>query len=392
MKELTDILLAFDRLPAGADAAMATVVRVVGSAYRSPGARLLIGPDGAMTGQVSGGCLERDVVRRAGGVMAAKKPIIVRYETGNDPGGDGGNDTGDDAGSPRGSDCEAGTGISLGCGGAIDILIEPLNTPAGLQLMHWLAQSRSARCVLATVISKRHPRLSPQFPPQFPLGWRMAVDALRPEDQAIDDPSFMQHIDQTAREMLGSNPTRIATVPSLQGGVEILFEALRPPTELLIFGAGNDAVPLAAMGRSLGWRVTVVDVGSAPPDSSRAWSPDRIIRCGIGQVDQLVKIAPETAAVVMTHNFGHDRKLLRWLATQPLKYLGMLGPRHRTDQLLGDLRIESLRAPVGLDIGAETPEEVALSIAAEITASMRGRDGRPLSTRPGPIHVRTSAE
>lgn len=162
--------------------------------------------------------------------------------------------------------------------------------------------------------------------------------------------------------------------------------------ELLIFGAGNDAVPLAELGRVLGWNVKVIDLGSAAPDAGRMWKPDQIIRCRADRVGEFVSIGNFTAAVVMTHNFAHDRKLIRWLASQPLSYLGMLGPRRRTDQLLGDLQPTTLHAPVGLDIGAEMPEEVALSIVAEINAVIRGRSGGALSARDGPIHVRVNAE
>ena len=163
---------------------------------------------------------------------------------------------------------------------------------------------------------------------------------------------------------------------------------VKPPTELLIFGAGNDAVPLVGFAQALGWKVTVVDLGSSPPDLGRTWTPDGLIRCDADQVEQHVSFGIETAAVIMTHNFGHDRQLIRWLSAKPLRYLGMLGPRHRTDQLLGDLQPKSLHAPVGLDIGAESPEEVALSIVAEINAVLRGRNGGPISQRDGPIHVR----
>lgn len=148
MKEVGDILRVFDQLAPDADTALATVVRVEGSAYRSPGARMLI-TGGRMIGQVSGGCLERDVVQRAGGIIASETPILVRYETGNDP--------------------ENGTGYTLGCGGVIEILIEPLNTPAGRQVMRWLAASRSVRCVIETAITKRHASAVP--------GQRMMVDA-----------------------------------------------------------------------------------------------------------------------------------------------------------------------------------------------------------------------
>jgi xanthine/CO dehydrogenase XdhC/CoxF family maturation factor len=127
-------------------------------------------------------------------------------------------------------------------------------------------------------------------------------------------------------------------------------------------------------------------------DAGREWSPDRLVRCHVDQVAEQVSVGPESAVVVMTHNFNHDQKLLRWLVNQPVGYLGVLGPRHRTDQLLGEMRIDSLRAPVGLDIGAETPEEVALSIAAEIAAVLRGRDGVALSFREGPIHMRENAK
>ena len=118
---------------------------------------------------------------------------------------------------------------------------------------------------------------------------------------------------------------------------------------------------------------------------------DQIIRCSPDELEHRISIGSETAAVIMTHNFAHDRKLIRWLSEKPLKYLGMLGPRRRTDQLLGDLQPAELRAPVGLDIGAESPEEVALSIVAEINAVLRGRTGGPISQREGPIHVRVTS-
>jgi xanthine dehydrogenase accessory factor len=274
-------------------------------------------------------------VQRAGGVMLSKLPVVVRYETAHDP--------------------ENGNGYSLGCGGAIDVLIEPLNTPAGSELMQWLAASCADRLVLATVISKRHPT--------FSLG--------------------------KACEVLSADRSAFGDFPTPIGSVEIFFDVLKPPLQLWIFGAGSDVVPLVEFGRGLGWKVTVVDLGSAPADPGRDWMPDAIIRCPVDQVDQQVSIGGFSAAVIMTHNFGHDRKLLRWLSNQPLQYLGLLGPRHRSDRLLGDLLPDILRAPVGLDIGAETPEEVALAIVAEINAVIRGRAGGPLSSLNGPIHSRS---
>jgi xanthine/CO dehydrogenase XdhC/CoxF family maturation factor len=364
MKELADILLALDQLERGAVAALATVVRVQGSAYRSPGAKMLIGGDGRTTGGVSGGCLERDVAQRAGGVVMSGLPVLVQYDTSQDS----------DDGLSKGS------GQSLGCGGTIQILIEPLNTPAGADLFRWLAGSRQSRRVIATVISKRDPAI--------PLGSRLMLAASGEPSGSFGAGDLAQAILAKCRSVLAADrPANERFVTSL-GDLEVFFDLLQPPLELIIFGAGNDAMPLARFGRELGWRVTVVDMGSSPPNPQRVWTADQVIRCHVDEVFRQLRIGTNSAAVVMTHNHGHDGKLLHWLAERPLRYLGMLGPRHRTDQLLGELRPPVLRAPVGLDIGAETPEEVALAIVAEITAVLRGGSGGPLSAREGPIHLR----
>jgi xanthine/CO dehydrogenase XdhC/CoxF family maturation factor len=397
VKELTDILAALAELPGDIESAIATVVRVSGSAYRSPGARLLITGDGRIIGQVSGGCLERDVVRRAGGVIASGQPVLVRYETTDDP--------------------ETGSKFVMGCGGTIDVLIEPVNSDSGRVLIGALKQSRSQRLVLATVISRRHPLAKLGERHVFAAAAGFEISELRflefadgshgPEAHVTgkrganvqrstlnvqlssEDAGMLRAMVEKARAVLVGDRSSVGEVETSAGPVEVFFDLLKPPTSLVIFGAGNDAVPLVAAGQLLGWAVTVVDLSSSPADAGRSWSPDRLVRCQVDQVGNHVSVGAETAVVVMTHNFNHDQKLLRWLAGQRVGYLGVLGPRHRTDQLLGELRIESLRAPVGLDIGAETPEEVAMSIAAEITAVLRGRDGVALSARPGPIHVRS---
>jgi xanthine dehydrogenase accessory factor len=162
---------------------------------------------------------------------------------------------------------------------------------------------------------------------------------------------------------------------------------LDPPLDLIIFGAGSDAVPLVEFGKALGWTVKVVDVRSAPMDPDRVWAADEMIRCRVDQVHEHVEISDCAAAVVMTHNFSHDSQLIRWLSNQPLRYLGLLGPRHRTEQVLAGLDADAIHSPVGLDIGADNPQEVALSIVAEITAVLRGRSGLSLRSTEGSIHV-----
>jgi len=363
MKELADILRRNQQLlDAGIDAAMATVVRVRGSSYRRPGARMLISGDGQTTGGVSGGCLERDVVLRAGAVMLARQPVLVHYDTTLDFEGTG--------------------GFSLGCGGAVDILIEPLRTPAGQLLIESLEESQRNQLVLATVVSRQNLSAA--------LGTRLAIRESGESSGAIGDPGLVQSIISEASAAFDSGMSRFGQLASAMGTVDVFVELLKPPLQLFVFGAGNDAVPLVNFAKALGWRVTVVDVRSSAIDLERKWEVDRHVRCGIGEVRDRLVLDESAAAVVMTHNAMHDLKLIEWLLEKRLKYLGLLGPRHRTEQLLGGFAMRGLRSPVGLDLGADNPEEIALAIVAEITAVMHGRPGVALSSRDGPIHAGTA--
>jgi xanthine/CO dehydrogenase XdhC/CoxF family maturation factor len=176
----------------------------------------------------------------------------------------------------------------------------------------------------------------------------------------------------------------------------IFREIIEPPPPLFIFGAGDDAQPLARFAEQLGWRVTLADPRASLAKAGRFPEADAIL---VGPSDDLVARAapgPRALAVVMTHNFSHDLNLLRDLLARPLAYLGLLGPRQRADMILDALARagapitaavrSALHAPVGLDLGAETPEEVALSIIAEMRAALSRRDARPLRERKGRIH------
>lgn len=190
--------------------------------------------------------------------------------------------------------------------------------------------------------------------------------------------------------------TRLAA-PGDCGDPERLFaDRIEPPTALVIFGAGDDAQPLARLAKELGWTVTVADPRAAYANPQRFPGVDRVIA---GPVERLVTdIAMDraTAVAVMTHHYMHDLPLLKVLITRNLAYLGLLGPRKRADKILADLAADGagvapehrarLRAPIGLDLGADGPEQVALSIVAEIQAELAGRDARPLRLRERPIH------
>jgi xanthine/CO dehydrogenase XdhC/CoxF family maturation factor len=345
MKELNDILSAWHgcRLR-GESCALASVVRLDGSGYRRPGARMLILGDGRTVGSISGGCLERDVVYRAGSVAAGDEPVLVRYDAMSEE--------------------EAGPGASLGCGGTIDILIERADERS-LEKLDWL-WNRRQHGTIVTVIARSSAAIE--------VGWRAALD--ESGEIQCDGGELAAPLLEEARAALELKQSRQVRNAVGDGWVDLFVEYIQPPLELLVFGGGSDSVPLAELGRSLGWRVTVIDMRRL------ATSPENL------------EIPPDCAAVVMNHNWKHDLSVLRRLGKANVKYLGVLGPRRRTQRLLSRLgnaapSLQQMYFPVGLDIGAETPQEVALAIIAEITCVLRGATGSALRDKAGPIHAAT---
>ncbi len=328
MKELQAILGHLCR--SGTPSVLATLTSVEGSSYRRPGARMLVTSDRARIGSISGGCLEEDLVLRAVRVSQSGRAELAVYDTT--------------------ADNDLVWGVGLGCHGVVRILIEPLPPRPG-----W------ACAVAENLRAGRPTSLAVAWEaPGGPLGTRLG-------------------------EARAPGP----------GGV--FCERIEPPTSLSIFGAGDDAQPLARMALELGWRVTVADPRPAMPTEERFPGVFALV---LGPADELVaRAAPlrGSLAVVMTHHYRHDLPLLRHLLPLPLGYLGLLGPRRRAERILGDLEATGLavspemrarlRAPVGLDLGADAPEEVALSIIAEMAASVSGRDARPLRERNRPIHA-----
>jgi xanthine dehydrogenase accessory factor len=378
MKELSAIARAFQQArSAGTATALATVVEVNGSAYRRPGARMLITKEGQTTGGVSGGCLERDVLLRARRVIESGEASLATYDTTDD------------------DDIEFGVG--LGCRGVVRILIEPLPTTG-------------ERCYLAPLeelLRRREPGiLATVWRVEGALGVRAGSRLLLSSDgrlwDNIGDPEFATRIEADAREALrtGRSASEIYRLPA--GEAEVFLEYLRPPVPLVLFGGGPDAVPLVQLAGELGWHVTVVD--GRPSAASRARFPhaDAVLLCRPEQLRQQVRLERDTVAVVMTHNYLTDLRLLELLLPSPVRYLGLLGPKSRSERLLQELaqagivpteaQRRRLYAPVGLDLGAETSEEIALAILAEIRAVLAGRAGGLLRDRPVPIHERERPE
>ncbi len=327
MSELSDLLDAAEAMATrGEPFALATIVATRGSTYRRAGARLLIPPEGEPIGNISGGCLEGDVARIGREVLVSGEPRLVEFDM-----------TADD---------DAVWGYGLGCNGAIELWVEPT---AGATASVAALRSGEGSCLVTP----------------------------------LTGPDAGSH----RLEHDGDALPRI----ELAAGERVFHEPLLSPRRLLVCGAGHDAIPLVRQAVELGWQVTVVDVRRA------LLSADRFPGAAFASPDPEAAAAAlaadaGSAVILMSHNLLRDAAYLRSFLESgaTVAYLGVLGPRGRTVQMLEQMGrpgdIERLHAPAGLDIGAEGPEEVAHAIIAEIVAVTRGRIGGPLRDRRGPIH------
>jgi xanthine/CO dehydrogenase XdhC/CoxF family maturation factor len=328
MKEMLAIVGHLGGAPAAS--VLATLVTAEGSSYRRPGARMLVGDHGVRIGSISGGCLEEDLLGHARRVRQTGQAEVVVYDTT--------------------AENDLLWGVGLGCNGVVRILLERLAPhPA------WAAElEENLRAGRATDLS---------------VVW----------------------------ERTGGNLGTALAGPDARDGAGVFSERVGPPTALAIFGAGDDAQPLARLALELGWRVSVADPRPALPTERRFPGVAQLV---LGSADELAARTappPGSLAVIMTHHYRHDLPLLRHLLPLPLAYLGLLGPRRRAEKILADAEADGLaitpamrsrlRAPVGLDLGGDSPEEVALSIIAEMRAVLAGRSGRPLRERELPIHA-----
>src|SRR5260370_19895448 len=343
-------------------AALATVVRVEGSAYRRPGARMVIAETGGTSGVVSGGCLEGDVGERAVRVMRTGSSTLVKSDT-----------TADD---------EIVWGLGLGCNGTVHVVIEPASDRTDHLVRFLDACSKGQdRAAFATVIRS-------EGVAEVALGTRLFLypDGISESDADLPE-RIMQQILTDLHAAVRSGVSSV-THFGADAAVEIFIEVVEPQVPVLIFGAGADAVPLVEMARQLGWHTTVVDTHARSRSLERFANADAVMRCRREEVSARVTLTESPAVVLMTHNYFHDLEVLNVLFNKPARYVGCLGPRRRTERLLSELpcapvalgrsSLGRLHAPVGMDLGAESPSEIALSIAAEILAVLRERSGGPL--------------
>jgi len=324
-KETAEILgRAAQLAEAGQRAAVATVVRIEGSAYRRPGAKFLVEEDGRTSGSVSGGCLEADVREVALEVMRSGQPRLLRYETG--------------------SDDSSVFSLGLGCSGTVEIFVQPATGDDALE---------AAREILELLQGDRPFTVTTVVRGEG--AGRVQVDA--PEGAAPE---------------------------------ETFTETLAPPPNLIVFGAGDDAIPLCAYASDAGFRVTVVDHRPATLSQERFPGAFRLDGRRPEEGAAGLPAGPRALAVVKTHSFAHDREWVRQLLAAGVPYIGLLGPRARGAKILSQIGTpasDRVFTPVGLDLGAEGPEQVAISIVAELLAVHSSRQPWSLREKEGAIHA-----
>ena len=342
---------------------LATVVKTQGSTYRRTGARMLVTSAGEITGMVSGGCLENDIFHHTQQPQS-DRPFIVTYDTKAEE--------------------DLIWGFGLGCDGVVSVLIEPLDVGGRLNPIEFIADclDNLEYGVLATVIEVENIT-------ELKVGAHLCLYVTGKIISEIDSIELKSAITADARNALESKKSTYSQYQLPTGSVTVLLEVIKPPTPLVIFGAGLDALPLAEFAKTLGWYVTVVDCRGQSATCDRFSGVDRTILTRRDVISQAVDVNAQTVAVVMTHNYFDDLEILKMLFPTSARYVGVLGSRQRTKSLLKKLEelekplvtTKPIYAPVGLDIGGETPEEIALAIVAEIQAIICHRSGGFLRTQ-----------
>lgn len=372
MKEIKDIIQSFDEAEKqGKQTALATVVHVDGSSYRRPGARMLITEEGELTGAISGGCLEGDALRKALLVMSQKRSMLVTYDTMDED--------------------DAKLGIGLGCNGIIQVLIEPINTADPhnpIQLLKNVAAKRQ-KAVLITLFSLENKKDSQ---PGTCL-------LLREAEQAKGNSSVLNEIlIKDGTQVLANGHSLFRNYISEHQNLTAFIELIKPAVSLIVMGAGNDVIPLVAMAEIMGWETTVID-GRPHYAKKERFSPTcQVLVSRPEKVLEQVATDEQTVFLLMTHNYNYDMAMLLQLLQKNVIYVGMLGPKKKLERMLGEWeeqgihltkeQLASVHSPVGLNIGAETSEEIALSILSEIKAVLSGRQGLSLHSNTGTIHSR----
>lgn len=368
MKEIKQITEAYQKIDfSQTKAALATVVRVVGSSYRRTGARMLVMESGEWIGGISGGCLEGDALKKARLAMSQNKATLITYDT-----------TDDDP---------YQIGVGLGCNGIIDVLITPLDPQkpnnAVRQLQSCIDQRKPNLVVTITSLNKEQANIS--------LGDVFRYDNETHFDEIFPLSELKENLFTEIQEALATTKS-VSKEYIMQNGTKIslFLEVIPPAIQLYVFGSNYDIYPMVRAAKELGWRVICI-CNPAKMHASLFELADEVV-----PKDYIPTIDAFTAVISMCHDYESDYQNLQMLLKTNISYIGLLGPKKRTIKMYDRMTEEGIPltneqetriySPVGLDIGAATPEEIALSVCAEIRASFSGRDGCRLKLRKKPIY------
>jgi xanthine/CO dehydrogenase XdhC/CoxF family maturation factor len=329
---------------------LATIIATQGSTYRKTGAMMLIAGDGSFEGLISGGCLEGDLLQHAARVFEDGLPHYVTYD--------------------MHADEELVWNLGLGCNGVIHLLLQRLERDSGFGFLEALRLAHGNRrpAVLGLLTGSEE---------KAELGLFALIDNF---DISVGDDELLGFLKDCSQSWPDWR-TRCVHLPGSRAEREMLIIHMPVQPRMLICGAGPDALPLARNLSELDWDVTVVDHRPAYARKERFPAGCRVVQCRPADLGQELELKELDAAVIMSHHLENDADYLQQLAPHGLTYLGVLGPRARRERLkrMSNCPGQNIHGPVGLDIGAELPEAIALSITAEIHAVLNGRDGQSLT-------------
>ena len=374
MKEIREIINAYNKARKNEKRlALATLVHLNGSSYRRPGARMIVDEEGQLTGAISGGCLEGDALRKAVFCIHTQIPKLVVYDTSDEE--------------------DATIGIQLGCSGIIQVLFEPIDENDPLNPIELLKKAIHKRqnTVLVTL-----------YAPQIKKGDTVGTSMLLEDSGEFHNNSSFQFLPETLiqdiKETLTIKKSSFKSYNLNDHTFNAFLSFISPPISLIIVGAGNDAIPLQSIAETLGWEVTIVDGRHTYAKIERFSSACQIIVSKPEKVLQQIPIDEKSVFVLMTHNYNYDYAILKALLGKNIPYIGALGPKKKLDNMITDLKTENiflnerqkniLYGPVGLELGAETPAEIALCITAEIMSVMHNKKGGSLRNLLTEIHPR----
>ncbi|RKS13899.1 XdhC family protein [Flavobacterium sp. 120] len=379
MKELQEIIKKYDvASQKNIKSALVTVVHLDGSSYRRPGARMLVNDDGRITGAISGGCLEGDALKKALFAISEQKNTLFTYDTSKED--------------------DSEMGIHLGCEGLIQVLFESIDSEKEENPIQLLSKALAVRqkAVLVTLFDLDNNQ-------NVQYGTCLLLEENGTLSGKIPLQQFEDAVLKDITDVMQNGESVFKQYKSGDVSVTAFFEFLHPPVSLVVLGAGNDAIPLMKFADVLGWDFRIVDRRDTHANKERYPTASQILVANPDVALEHLAYDNRTFFVLVTHSYKCDYYMLKSLCTAAVPYIGILGPKKKLHRMLEEIqhnegihlnadKVATIYGPTGLDIGAETPEEIALSIIAEIQAVLTGKMGGMLKTKNEVIHSRDSLD